>query len=148
MIPARTKTTMTKNRPDWPPELKAAFELRQAGHTDEAIDAFRQALNLHPNHARGWWLLGGLLRKQRDHREAASAFARAAALRPTNEDFSSGLFHSFVEAGMTTEAISEARRFLGEVKNGARCSEETLRAYIDWDGDGPAIATAWRAHKK
>jgi tetratricopeptide (TPR) repeat protein len=61
-----------------------ARELRGAARTPEAIEQYRQALNLNPDWEEGWWDLGTLLYSTDDSQGAVAAFDRVLAKHPEN----------------------------------------------------------------
>lgn len=60
----------------------AATEARRAGRFDQALALYHRALSVRPDWAEGWWYVGTLLYERDLFAEAATAFARAAALDP------------------------------------------------------------------
>ncbi len=123
------------------------FQLRDEARTDEAIDAFRRALERCPWAVKGWLVLGSLYRKRREYAEAVACFQAAVALRPDKELCSLGLFHSLIDAGRYAEGAAEAARFLDEVEKGAKCPVETRQMYRDWIEDTEGMAKAWERHR-
>jgi cytochrome c-type biogenesis protein CcmH/NrfG len=111
-------------------------ELNAAGKLEEAAEALKQGLIEQPDHAKAWWLLGGIYWQLGRYTEALPFRRRAVELKPRNERCSLGLFHTLLDAGLAEETIAEVRRFLREVERGAKCSEETRLLYDDYDTNG------------
>lgn len=99
------------------PENKAQFEeavkLKEEGSFQAALtilvdmhDKGERSLVILTTLAEVYWDMGNLP-------EAIRQFQEAIKLRPELETLSVSLFHCFWEAGMTDEAFSEMRRFLG-----------------------------------
>ncbi len=61
---------------------RRAGEARDAGRTPEAVDLYRNALELRADWDEGWWYLGVLLYESRKCDEAEPAFERFLALKP------------------------------------------------------------------
>jgi tetratricopeptide (TPR) repeat protein len=55
---------------------KAATEARTQNRVEDAIGLYRQAVNLNPSWAEGWWFLGELLYDQNQYPEARDALRR------------------------------------------------------------------------
>ena len=60
----------------------AATAAREAGHVDEATQAYLRALNRQPEWAEGWWYLGTLLYDQDRYLQAIPAFQKLVELAP------------------------------------------------------------------
>jgi len=59
-----------------------ATSAREAGHADEAIQAYQRALNMRPRWEEGWWYLGTLLYDQDRYVQAIPAFQKLIELVP------------------------------------------------------------------
>jgi tetratricopeptide (TPR) repeat protein len=59
-----------------------AAAAREAGHADEAIQAYQRALRLRPEWAEGWWYLATLLYDQNRYSQAIPAFQNLLELVP------------------------------------------------------------------
>lgn len=129
------------------PSITRGVELNAAGRLEEAIEALKDGLAAQPDHAKGWWLLGGILWQLGRYTEALPYRRRAVELKPRNEQCSLGLFHTLLDAGLADETIAEVRRFLAEVEGGAKCSEETRLLYADYNSEGPALVAEWKRRK-
>ena len=129
------------------PNIIRGVELNAAGRLEEAIEALKAGLAEQPDHAKGWWLLGGIYWQLGRYTEALPYRRRAVELKPGNERCSLGLFHSLLDAGLSEATIVEVRRFLAEVERGAECSEETRLLYADYDKAGPALVAEWKRQK-
>ena len=64
---------------DW---FNLGFLLEEAGRYDEAIPAFRRAVELDPKLDRAWYGMGLAHARLGEHAAAAEAFARSVALQP------------------------------------------------------------------
>jgi len=64
-------------------ELAAsAASNRDNGNTDTAVQQYRQALQMQPDWAEGWWNLGSLYYAENQYIPASDAFQKLASLRP------------------------------------------------------------------
>jgi tetratricopeptide (TPR) repeat protein len=61
---------------------RSATAAREAGHTDEAIQDYRHALDINPRWEEGWWYLGTLLYDADRYAEAIPAFQQLVVLVP------------------------------------------------------------------
>lgn len=129
------------------PDIIRGVELSGAGRFEEAIEALKKGLAEQPNYAKGWWLLGGIYWQLGRYTEALTCRRHAVQLRPRNEQCSLGLFYTLLDAGLAEETVAEVRRFLGEVRNGAKCSEQTRLLCADYDRIGPSLVVEWKRHK-
>ena len=78
-----TQTTPQQNPPaDFASLVKAAAEARESEHPSGAIPFYRQALDLRPDWAEGWWYLGVLLYDGNQFPDAIPAFQKVLALAP------------------------------------------------------------------
>jgi cytochrome c-type biogenesis protein CcmH/NrfG len=80
--PAALKNWLTTGREHY--QLLEQFN--ELGGVDGAINRIEEKLAANPNDAAGWVLLGKLYLGKQDMREAKSAFEKAHALQPANEE--------------------------------------------------------------
>ena len=73
------------------------------GRVGEAIAAFRQAIELRPNHGEAYYALGNLLKDEGRHEEAIAAFTQRIRLKPEH-------------AEPTTSSVSPCTRTAGSRK--------------------------------
>jgi tetratricopeptide (TPR) repeat protein len=64
--------------------VKQAGEAKEAGHLDEAVRLYREAIRLKPSWLEGHWLLGTLLYDMDQYQDARDAFRRVVNVRPKN----------------------------------------------------------------
>lgn len=67
---------------DFEAVASSASAAREAGHAEEAIQAYQRALNLRPQWAEGWWYLATLLYDQNRYPQAIPAFQKLLELMP------------------------------------------------------------------
>lgn len=93
-----------------PPYLQAALGLQQAGHAQEASQAFAAAVGQWPASAPALMAWGNALYASGDPRAAADAFQRAAFIDPDNGPAFNNLAHILAEQGSLEAAEAAARR--------------------------------------
>lgn len=81
---------------------------------DEALAAYRRAVELDPQHADSWINLGSIIDDQRDHHGAIEAYERALAVSPDDEMAWSNMGNSLTELGRFDDA-AECYRKAGDV---------------------------------
>jgi tetratricopeptide (TPR) repeat protein len=64
--------------------VKQAAEAKDAGHLDEAVRLYREALRLKPTWLEGHWLVGTILYDLDQYSEARDAFHRVVSVQPKN----------------------------------------------------------------
>jgi serine/threonine-protein kinase len=77
---------------------------------EEAIAAYRQAIQLFPKLAAAHWWLGGALREQRKWDGAIAAYREAVLLHPSNPVFHRDLGVALARKGLLDEAIAAYRQ--------------------------------------
>jgi cytochrome c-type biogenesis protein CcmH len=68
--------------------------LQSVKSPQELIDKLQAKLDSNPQSAKGWYLMGRLYSSQNEQHKAATAFAKAYALKPKNEQFAVHYAHS------------------------------------------------------
>lgn len=84
--------------------------LRSAGRSDEAIEQFRAALELHPANSAAASNLGALMAAKGDHDEAVRLYESALAADPENTAAHDNLGQEQAARGQLEEAIASFRR--------------------------------------
>jgi predicted O-linked N-acetylglucosamine transferase (SPINDLY family) len=84
--------------------------LKDRGHLDEAISAYRQAVALRPGYAEAHNNLGNALRDQGRLDEAVVAYRQAIALRPNLPEAYNNLGNALNDQGQLDEAIDAYRQ--------------------------------------
>lgn len=87
------------------------IRLRQ-GRAEEALAEFEKAVRLKPDFAPAHVHRGEYYAERKDWARAASAFAEAVRLAPSNPDSSNALARALASAGRPDEAAAELRRIL------------------------------------
>lgn len=93
-------------------QKQLAILKRAAGDLAGAEAAARRELELLPNDAEGWSLLGSVLARENQLTEAATAFRRGFQLGPQGVKSSLELASALTSLGRTDEAIAEYQRIL------------------------------------
>ncbi|HAT7921197.1 TPA: hypothetical protein JBC64_03450 [Legionella pneumophila subsp. pneumophila] len=68
--------------------------LKSIKSPQELIDKLKAKLDVQPESAKGWYLLGRLYSSQKDNQNASLAFAKAHQLKPEDEQFAVNYAHS------------------------------------------------------
>jgi tetratricopeptide (TPR) repeat protein len=114
---------------DFETAAKSAAAAREAGHADEAIRAYRRAVEIYPGWGEGWWYLGTLLYDGDRYSEAIPAFQKLVELAPS---------------------AGPAWNFLGlcefETKDYGNSLEHMGKGLALGDGDDPEIAGVSKYH--
>ena len=84
--------------------LKAHY-LQQMGRNKEAIAAYQQALNTHPNYAHSHHNLGGVFAAQKAYPQAIQSYQKALTLRPGYFQAQLHLGNAFAATGQNQQAI-------------------------------------------
>lgn len=114
-----------------PAELvNSGVELAQTGRTDDAIRAYRRALQLDPKNAIAWYDLGLALRQKADHEGALAALTRAMELDPTGD----------ARQALVAEHVRHGRQRADEGKLDEAEASMRLGLAVD-DGDPSALAS-------
>jgi tetratricopeptide (TPR) repeat protein len=79
--PAESKEE-SRSKTEFEELASRATAAREADRVQEAIDSYRQALNLRDTWPEGWWYLGTLFYERDRYQEARGAFARLVTLKP------------------------------------------------------------------
>ena len=91
-------------------DTKHAHALRVQGKMDEAIDAYKQAVELNPNYAGAHYNLGNALRDQEKPDEAIDAYRKAIELNPNYAEAHCNLGHVLKRQRRFTEALRYLER--------------------------------------
>jgi protein O-GlcNAc transferase len=86
--------------------------LRAAGKFDDALAAYRKALELRPNYQSAHFKLGYLLAAQGNYAEAAAAFREVLKLDPNHLDAMNNLASALLSSDQPQEAVALYRRVL------------------------------------
>ena len=81
--------------------------LRRTGRQDEAIVAYREAVQVNPNNALLHFTLGSVLVERERFQEASAAFRAGLVLMPESAEAHNNLGGALAALGQTTEAIAE-----------------------------------------
>jgi len=103
--------------------------LKKLGRVDEAIDAYRAALKLRPEHAEAVKLLGNALSRKSENAEALRHLGRLTELRPRDWQARRDLGHALQRAGRPAEAVL-AYRAAAELEPGEADAHNGLGAAL------------------
>ncbi len=119
-----------------------AFIKTSTGHTDEAIDAYKQAIHLAPDQIFAWNNLGNLCARISRNDEAMFAFRKAIECNPKDPIAWNGLASLYFNMGYMDDAIAAYRKAiqylpglaqpwngLGDVYASMGRADEALKAY-------------------
>ncbi len=104
--------TLVRTSPGASVWFNLGYVLQQAGHHEDAEEAFRQALVFDEQMDRAWYGLGLALMRRRQFEEAAVAFKRACALQP----MSPHAWYRLAEAWMALGKPEQASEVLKHLK--------------------------------
>ena len=104
-------------RPNYPGTLPKAWNnlgilAARAGHTDEAVNNFKQALKLDPDYCIALNNLGNAFRQGKSWDEAKSAFQRALELNPTDPEANYGMGMVFAQLDQPRQAYDYLQKAL------------------------------------
>jgi len=98
---------------NWFAENGLGIALSSRGRGDEALDFFRDAVNIKPNYAEGHYNLGTALVKSGQVDEAIMHFVEALRIKPRYAEAESGLGVAFSNSKRPDEAVIHFRNALG-----------------------------------
>jgi tetratricopeptide (TPR) repeat protein len=104
--------TPAGGRPGCPNRLDLAHALQQLGRRDEAIERYRQAVEMAPAFVDAWNNLGVLLTEAELLEEACECFRRALATDATNAIAHYNLADTLTDIGREAEAVSHWKAYL------------------------------------
>ncbi|HUY35433.1 MAG TPA: FkbM family methyltransferase [Pirellulales bacterium] len=97
--------------------LDLARRAHQSGDLEQAVQRYRQALAVDPNHAQSWYLLGAACQTLGRLDEAAAALQQALAIQPRHAESRNHLGVVLGQQGRLDEAMASFRQAL-ELKPG------------------------------
>jgi len=104
--------------------------LQAAGRTDDALEAYRQGLEIQPDHWKGLSNYALALGKAGQTSAAIEALRRAIAVQPNNADAHNNLGLLLIESGQLPEAIAAFETALRLRDTNARFHENLAMAYF------------------
>jgi len=113
-VPAETtappeKKTPTEDKKDW---LQKGYELSKQGKLDEALDAYRKALEIDPKFANAWYNMGIVFEEQGKLDEALDAYRKALEIDPKLANAWIGMGNTLNNQGKLDEALDAYRKAL------------------------------------
>jgi tetratricopeptide (TPR) repeat protein len=107
-----------------------ALAYARQGRNDEALAAYRRAVELRPNHARAWLNLGNMLARSGQLEASVAAFESALSVDPTLVAASLSLGNAFRHLGRWSEAIRTWERGLRESPENLSLTSEAAKARL------------------
>ncbi len=112
---------------------EAGMKARSESKAEEAIRYMREAVEVDPQHAQAWMVLGVLEYKRKNVFEAARAFHRAGRIAPTRYEPHFNLGTIFEAVGYYEQAIEEYEIALKLSPNEVEVMENLARCYFHND---------------
>jgi protein O-mannosyl-transferase len=129
--------TLQKNPRCWMAHYNLGIVLSEQGKADQAIDHYRQALDLRPDYAEAHYNLGRLLVEQGQSDEAITHYERAVAINPADAEAQNNLGVTLFGIGRADDAIAHYQKALEIWPDYAEASCNLANALIakgDFDG--------------
>ena len=108
----------------WLVPHREAATLRRQGKLDEAIAAYRHAIEINPGYANSYYELGEILKQQGKLDEAIAVYQEATELAPEVSLFHHGLARVLVSNHQFEEAVASYRTSLKLDSNSAEVCKE------------------------
>ncbi|MGD1711799.1 tetratricopeptide repeat protein [Dapis sp. BLCC M172] len=122
----------------WLTPHKQGDELRKQGKLDEAIAAYRQAIEVNPGYTNSYYELGKLLQEKGKLEEAIATYTEATELAPQESLFHHALANSLLANHQFDEAVTFYKNALKLQPNSPDTYKElatTLVTRIEFDSD-------------
>jgi len=110
------ETIFPKTAETAPNSVKSAYNyalvLRAQGRLSEAIDRYRHAVSIWPEHQRAWFNLGNTLSENGQYDEAVDAYQRALEILPSDADALHNLALTYKRMKQPEKAVEAFKRIL------------------------------------
>jgi tetratricopeptide (TPR) repeat protein len=129
--------TLAKNPGCWMAHYNLGIALHDRGETDQAMNHYRQAIELRPDYAEAHYNLGRLLAEKGGFNDAVNHYEAALALNPTDAEAHNNLGATLFEIGRVDDAIAHYQQALAIRPDYAEASCNLANALIakgDFDG--------------